>query len=247
MAEDGAARPVIGIPLGVHTSRGRDYVRLPKSYSDAVAAAGGAPLLLPPAPADALGRVLDLLDGIIFPGGLDVDPSHYGENRHDTVEVDEVLDGLELELARRAVAEELPTLGICRGQQLLNVALGGSLVQDLPSDGIAHPQSARERRDTLAHRIEVAPASRLAEIFGSAAFDVNSFHHQAVRQLGRGLRAVAWSPDGVVEGFESDDHPWLLAVQFHPEDLVGFHEPSRRLFGAFVHACASRRRAVVPA
>jgi putative glutamine amidotransferase len=235
-------RPVIGIPIGCHTSRGREYVRLPRSYTLALAEAGGAAMLIPPIPdVDGLRRLLSLVDGLLFPGGLDVQPSAYGEEPHPTTSVDIALDELELQLAAWAVADEVPTLGVCRGQQLLNVALGGSLIQDLPSAGLQHPQSG-DARGVLAHRIDLTPTSRLAEIFGATAFDVNSHHHQAVRDLGRGLRAVGWSSDGVIEALEHTDHPWLLAVQFHPEDLVEFHQPSRRLFEAFVQACSLRTR-----
>src|SRR5204863_8674015 len=121
-----------------------------------------------------------------------------------------------------------------------NVALGGSLVQDLPSSGMDHPQSDAAIRDHLAHPIDVEAGSRLAAIFGATRFDVNCFHHQAVKQPGRGLKPVGWSPDGVIQAVESTEHPWLLAVQFHPENLVASHEPSRRLFEAFVAACAER-------
>jgi putative glutamine amidotransferase len=240
-------RPVIGIPIGCHTSRGREYVRLPRSYTVALAEAGGAAMLIPPIPdVDGLRRLLSLVDGLLFPGGLDVRLSAYGEEPHPATTVDTALDELELQLAAWAVADEVPTLGICRGQQLLNVALGGSLVQDLPSAGIEHPQSG-DARGVLAHRIELTPDSRLAEIFDTTAFDENS-HHQAVRDLGRGLRAVGWSSDGVIEALEHTDHPWLLAVQFHPEDLVDSHQPSQRLFKAFVRACLTppRRSALVP-
>jgi putative glutamine amidotransferase len=238
--------PLIGISIGRHISRGRAYVRIPESYVVALTAAGGAPVLIPPLDpvrgADALERIFSTLDGMLFPGGLDVHPTHFGEEIHPTATVDEPLDGLELKLARWASAREVTTLGICRGQQLLNVALGGSLIQDLPSDDIRHPQSDAAVRGDLAHPIEVEVDSRLAGIFGETSFSVNSFHHQAVKQLGRGLKAVAWSPDGVIEGIESTEHPWLLAVQFHPENLVPGHAPSRRLFEAFVAACAERSR-----
>jgi putative glutamine amidotransferase len=238
-------RPLIGIPIGRHTDRrGRVYVRLPESYGKALTAAGAAPVLIQPLDdADALERIFSSLDGILFPGGLDVHPQRFGEEIHPSVTVDEPLDELELRLARWASDRELTTLGICRGQQVLNVALGGSLVQDLPSEGIAHPQSDMAIRDHLAHPIDVEAGSRLAAIFGATSFGVNSFHHQAVKELGRGLKAVGWSPDGVIEALESTEHPWLLAVQFHPENLVASHEPSRRLFEAFVAACAERSRA----
>jgi putative glutamine amidotransferase len=240
-----SGRPLIGIPIGRHTdSRGRVYARLPESYGLALTAAGAAPVLIQPLDdAGALERIFSTLDGIVFPGGLDVHPRRYGEEIDPSVTVDEPLDELELKLATLATDRELTTLGICRGQQLLNVALGGSLVQDLPSVGVKHPQSDAAIRDHLAHPIEVEAGSRLAAIFGSTSFGVNSFHHQAVKELGRGLKAVGWSPDGVIEAIESTDHPWLLAVQFHPENLVASHEQSRRLFAAFVAACAERSRA----
>ena len=248
MSDRSSRRPLIGISIGRHTDRlGRVYVRLPESYGLAIAAAGGAPVLIPPTEdVGALERIFSALDGMLFPGGLDVHPSRFGEPIHPSVTVDEPLDGLELQLAQWAADREMTTLGICRGQQLLNVALGGSLIQDLPTDGIRHPQSDAAVRDHLAHAIDVQPDSRLAAIFGATSFEVNSFHHQAVKALGRGLKPVAWSPDGVIEAVESTDHPWLLAVQFHPENLVATHEPSRRLFSAFVAACAERSRVAVP-
>jgi putative glutamine amidotransferase len=237
-------RPLIGIPIGRHIDRhGRAYVRLPEAYGLALTEAGGAPVLIPPlGDAGPLERIFSTLDGILFPGGLDVHPARYGEGDDvlPNVSVDEPLDDLELQLARWATDRELTTLGICRGQQLLNVALGGSLVQDLPTAGVGHPQSTLTIRNELAHAIEVEPSSRLAEIFGATRFEVNSFHHQAVKALGRGLKPVGWAPDGVVEAVESIEHPWLLAVQFHPENLVANHQPSRRLFAAFVAACAER-------
>jgi putative glutamine amidotransferase len=237
-------RPLIGISVGRHTDRrGRTYNRLPESYGIAIAAAGGAPVLIPPIEdRGALERIFSTLDGMLFPGGLDVHPSRFGEEIHPTVTVDEPLDGLELQLAAWVTERELTTLGICRGQQLLNVALGGTLIQDLPTHGLAHPQSGAALRGELAHGIEVRADSRLAAIFGQTAFEVNSFHHQSVKDLGRGLKAVGWSADGVIEAVESTEHPWLLAVQFHPEDLTPAHEPSRRLFDAFVAACAERSR-----
>lgn len=240
-------RPLIGIPIGRHIDRrGRAYVRLPESYGLALTTAGGAPVLIPPlGDAGALERIFSTLDGVLFPGGLDVHPRHFGEGDdvHPKVDVDEPLDELELQIAQWATDREVTTLGICRGQQLLNVALGGTLIQDLPTAGTDHPQSDAAIRNHLAHPIEVQAGSRLARIVGETAFGVNSFHHQAVKALGRGLKAVAWSPDGVIEGLESTEHPWLLAVQFHPENLVPSHAPSRRLFEAFVAACAERSRA----
>jgi gamma-glutamyl-gamma-aminobutyrate hydrolase PuuD len=229
-------RPLVGLTVGPEDG----YLRLRTTYPRAIEAAGGLPVLVPPMEdTDALADLLERLDALVFPGGLDVDPAEYGEEPHPATEINPELDQLELAVAHWAVARDIPTLGICRGQQLLNVALGGTLVQHI--DG--HRQ--HEPRAALAHGMNVEPGSRLAEILGSTDVHVNTHHHQAVHRLGRGLRAVAWAPDGTIEAVESSEHPWLLAVQFHPEDLVETHEPSRRLFDRFVGAANVRLRAPV--
>jgi gamma-glutamyl-gamma-aminobutyrate hydrolase PuuD len=231
-------RPLIGLTIGPENETS-DYLRLRATYPRAIEDAGGVPVLIPPlADGRGLQTVLASLDGLVLPGGADLDPSYYGEPPHPKTHVLPHIDELELAAARWAREASVPTLGICRGQQTLNVAFGGRLIQHL--DG--HRQG--EPRDALTHLLRVREDSRLARIFEATAFDVNSHHHQAVPSdgLGTGLRPVAWSPDGVVEGLEAEDHPWLLAVQFHPEDLVGFHEPSQRLFRAFVSACRQHTR-----
>jgi putative glutamine amidotransferase len=183
---------------------------------------------------DNLQAALERLDGIVFPGGADVDPALYGESPHPKTETNPELDRLELPVARWAIQSDLPTLGICRGQQLLNVAMGGSLIQHLDD----HRQAGD--RTALTQRLSVSSASRLAEVLGSTDVMVNTMHHQAVRDVANGLKAVAWATDGTIEGMESDAHPWLLMVQYHPEELFEFHEPSQRLFTAFVKACQAR-------
>lgn len=245
-AASSSRRPLIGLTVGRDLARDPSYLRLRDTYPRAVERAGGIPVLVPPMDDEAaLEQLLERLDGLVFPGGIDVHPSHFGEQPHPTTQVDEVLDRLELYAARWAAERPIPTLGICRGQQLLNVALGGSLIQDLPSEGRDGHRQQGDRAD-LSHRLRVAPGSRLASICGSLEFQTNTFHHQAIRHLGRGLRAVAWTDDGVVEGIESTEHPWLLAVQFHPEDLAAFHTPSQRLFQALVAACSNGPSPVIP-
>ncbi len=232
-------RPLIGLTVGPGGQQ-PGYLRLRDTYPRAVEQAGGVPVLIPPMQSvEALQQLLASLDAVVFPGGLDVDPAEYGEESHPLTEVNPELDRLELAVAKWVARTRVPTLGICRGQQLLNVALGGSLVQHIEG----HQQG--EPRDALAHSIRVAADSRLAEILGATEVQVNTHHHQAVRQLGSRLRAVAWAPDGTIEGMESTDGDWLLAVQFHPEDLVGFHSPSQRLFEAFVKAANVRLEATV--
>jgi putative glutamine amidotransferase len=226
-------RPLIGLTIGPHMDDPA-YLRLRGTYPSAIEAAGGLPVLVPPLDdSAALVDLLQRLDAVVLPGGLDVDPAEYGEAPHPLTEVNRRLDDLELVVARWAARSQVPTLGICRGQQLLNVALGGSLVQHIEG----HQQHGA--RSDLAHAIRVAADSRLAAIMGTSV-QVNTHHHQAVGRLAPGLKAVAWADDGTVEGLESEQHPWLLAVQFHPEDLVGFHQQSQRLFGALVEAANGR-------
>jgi putative glutamine amidotransferase len=228
-------RPLIGITVGPR-EEGSPYVQTRETYTRAVERAGGLPVLIPPLGPDALEALLERLDGIVFPGGADVDPAEYGEVREPKTEVVTELDRLELAAAHWAIHSDVPTLGICRGQQLLNVAMGGSLIQHVDD----HRQPGD--RTALTQHLTVTPGSRLAHIFGATRIDVNHMHHQAVKDVAQGLTAVAWAPDGTIEGIESHDHPWLLMVQFHPEELVGFHEPSQRLFSAFVEACRARVR-----
>jgi len=226
--------PLIGITVGPR-EEGSPYLQTRSTYTHAVEVAGGLPVLIPPLGPEALDALLERLDGIVFPGGADVDPAAYGEVRQPKTEVVAELDRLELAVARWAIHSDVPTLGICRGQQLLNVALGGSLIQHLDD----HRQPGD--RTALTQKLTVTPGSRLADVFGATEIQVNTMHHQAVNVVARGLQAVAWSEDGTIEAIESHDHPWLLMVQFHPEELVGFHAPSQRLFSAFVEACRARR------
>src|ERR1700694_3139960 len=204
---------------------GSPYLQLRATYAHSIETAGGLPVLIPPMPPDAVSALLERLDGVVFPGGADVDPAEYGEAPHPRTETNPDLDRLELAVANWAIGSDLPTLGICRGQQLLNVALGGSLIQHLDD----HRQPGD--RTALTQTLTVSAGSRLADVFGATQIEVNTMHHQAVQTLGRGLKAVAWATsDGTIEGAESEQHSWLLMGQFHPEELVGFHEPGERLF-----------------
>lgn len=230
-------RPLVGLTIGRDLPGAPGYLRIRRTYPDAVLSAGGVPVLVPPMDDEgALRRLFHTLNALVLPGGLDVEPHHFQQQPHPSAQADPTLDRLELKVARWAAEDGLPTLGICRGQQVLNVALGGSLIQDLPSEDYRHPRS--QQRTDLVHPVRVEEGSRLAHILGTTGLQVNSFHHQAVRDVAPGLKATAWSPEGVIEGLESTGHRFLLAVQFHPEDLVGFHEPSRRLFRALIEACS---------
>jgi putative glutamine amidotransferase len=228
----------VAVPPSTRPFPERAYVN--SAYLRAVQQAGGVPVLLPPQlDRDAVERLMALVDGLLLTGGGDIDPSRFGEARHPTCyEVAPARDEVEIGALRWALDRKLPVLAICRGIQVLNVALGGGLHQDIPSDpgsDIAHSQV--EPRDQPTHRVAVKPGSRLAETLGADEIAVNSMHHQAVKALGRGLVEVAWAPDHVVEGVElTDSARFVLGVQWHPEELAGHSEPARRLFSALVTA-----------
>ena len=190
--------------------------------------------------------VLQIVDGLLLTGGGDVDPAFYGEDRHDSVEDAEPgRDEFELDLARRAMEQDVPLLAICRGAQVLNVAAGGTLVQDIPTavtTELSH--SITEPKNCVAHDIRVAADSRLHGALGNAvgascACRVNSRHHQSVGKLGHNLKASATAPDGVIEGIEAADATFCLGVQWHPENFwrTGEFKP---LFDAFVAAARDR-------
>jgi putative glutamine amidotransferase len=213
-------------------------------YARAVELAGGLPVVLPPVAEPAVNALVGNLAGVCLSGGPDLDPAAYGAEPDPNLgPVEPDLDAFEVAVARRADRLGLPILGICRGCQALNVARGGTLHQHLPAvtDGsIAHRQTESGRETT--HTVRIEPGSRLAGIVGPEELDVNSFHHQAADRLGRGLRAVAWAPDGVVEAIEGDGPALYLGVQWHVETLV--ERPRHaRLFDALVESATSRRQA----
>lgn len=221
------SRPRIGIT--VSPLRGEPYY-LP--YRKAVEAAGAEPVELPPGTPS-----LPDVDGLLLPGGWDVDPSFYGEKKDDKVgPVDRDLDETELRLFQEARERDLPVLGICRGQQVINVALGGSLVQHLEDHDVRV-----FGRSHLAHTIEVDPSSELGHAAGEHKIRVNSLHHQAIKRLAPGLHQTAKGEDDTVEGVESDDG-LIVAVQCHPEELTTDLPWARRLFDRFVARARGRKK-----
>ncbi|MFN3284842.1 MAG: gamma-glutamyl-gamma-aminobutyrate hydrolase family protein [bacterium] len=230
--------PRIGITTYGRDEQGRFC--LPAAYVDAVRRAGGVPLLLPPGE-ERPERVLEVVDGLILAGGGDIDPASYGGQSHPTLYlVDPERDRFELHLARAVVDRSVPVLGICRGSQVLNVAWGGDLVPHLPEDEDATVRHRLPPRIPTDHPVRVDPGSRLAGILGEPEVSVRSWHHQAVRRVAPGWRAVAWAPDGTVEAVEWQQDAWAVGVQWHPE--LSLDSPvHRRLFEALVQAAARRR------
>jgi putative glutamine amidotransferase len=223
-SQDG--RPRIGIT--VHPKRGLEYFT---PYRRAVTAAGGEPVDLVPGT-----ETLPELDGLLLPGGWDVDPSFYGEARDGKLEeTDPELDATELRLFGQAREREIPVLGICRGQQVINIAMGGSLVQHLE-----HHDAHAIGRKHLLHAVDVDPSSELRRATGEARIRVNSLHHQAIRKLAPALHPTARGEDGTVEGVESDDG-LIVAVQCHPEELTTEFPWAHTLFERFVARARDKR------
>jgi len=224
------------------------FVRADLDYVEGVADAGGIPVVLPPvAGPRAAEALLEGMDGLLLSGGSDLDPGYYGEEAVPELGVTlPERDAFEMALLEHALRRQMPILGICRGMQILNVALGGTLYQDLPSQMdhmvlLGHRQETPKWQPT--HEVEVEGDSRVAEILGANELKVNSYHHQAIKDLASGLVAVAWAPDGVIEAIESSDlaKRWLVGVQWHAEAMREAGPEHRNLFEA--HVAAAQRHA----
>jgi putative glutamine amidotransferase len=219
-----------------------DFVVAKEAYLAAVRAAGGLPVVLAPVDSpEEIGAHLDAVDGLLFTGGQDIDPRLFGEAvLNETVHLEPERDAFELPLVRAALARDLPLLAICRGCQVLGVALGGDLWQDLPTQrpaGLPHRQQAQ--RGAVTHAVHVRPGTLLARVLGeyaTASLPTNTFHHQAVRRVPDGLVPAAYTTDGTVEALEAPDRGFVLGVQWHPEDLVPARPAHHRLFAALVAA-----------
>jgi putative glutamine amidotransferase len=214
-------RPLIGItsyePEEVHAGVWFFSAALiPSTYVSAIAQAGGRPVILPPLD-DGVEETLDALDGLLFSGGEDLDPDHYGAERHpETKGVHEARDRAELILLAAALERDMPVLAVCRGSQIMNVALGGDLVQHVP-ELVGHEEHRHTPGTFADHDVRVDPASRLGRVLGDHA-PVKSHHHQGFGRLGEGLREAAWADDGLVEGLEDPDRRFALGVLWHPEE-----------------------------
>lgn len=235
-------KPLIGITTSSFTTeQGWEYNRAYVAMIQAVTEAGGLPVLVPISIDDeALRGIYERLDAVLLPGGGDVRPDIYGADAHPlTDNIDDARDHVEVNLTRWAVSDDLPVLGICRGHQVVNVALGGTLIQDVPSEigtDIAH--NVTVPRDSRPHDVNIDPSSRLASILGTTSIAVNSLHHQSVGVAAPDTCVTAYSPDGVVEALEMPQKKFVLSVQWHPEDLYRDDPAMTRLFKAFVEAAA---------
>jgi putative glutamine amidotransferase len=245
-------RPVVGIPTQTLQSLGGVSAEIPPSwvmsqrYILTLTAAGAIPWLIPLVDDATVRGIYEQLDALFLPGGADIDPATYGSAPHPLCDrTDRERDRVEVALARWALEDEKPMLGVCRGMQLINVAAGGSLYQDLAEElpgALKHdyfPFSGQNfARDYLAHDVRVADDTRLARLLGAGTLKVNSMHHQGVRELGRGLVSTAVSPDGLVEAIEGEGDAYLFAVQWHPEALTDNDPRTRGIFSDFVAAAA---------
>jgi putative glutamine amidotransferase len=238
-------RPLIGITAYTrnYIEKGWDYDVSYASNSIAIAKAGGLPVLIPASvDLETLRAIYERLDGVLLPGGGDVDPSIYHADRHATTGgIDDDRDRTEMALTRWAMEDDLPAFGICRGIQVMNVALGGTLIQDVPSyiETQLRHDTSNEPRSTIMHTVAMSDDSRLADIMGDTQVHVNSLHHQSIEKAAAAVRVTGYAPDGVVEAMEVPDKHFIMAVQWHPEDML---DDTRMLniFTAFVDAARER-------
>jgi|SRR5688572_6077209 len=231
------SKPIIGIGSDVQSPPGhRERAFAYLTYVESLKKAGSVPVLIPPQPENSVDLISEL-DGLVLAGGDDCDPSAYGAERHPTVEpvMDPRRQSNDLSLARVARERGIPTLGICLGMQVMNVAAGGTLVQDIDSEIETEIRHASEPEDRGRHDVIIEKGTRLGEILRDRELNVNSSHHQAIGRVGEGLRVTAHAPDGIVEGLEDPKHPFYLGVQWHPEDMTG-EDSAATLFGAFIDA-----------
>jgi putative glutamine amidotransferase len=228
---------VVALTATTHLVDGRPRVRLNEAYVAAVRSAGLVPLVVPPVSEREVAELLGAVSGVVLTGGEDVDPALYGAESAPQTEAPHAgRDACEIAVARLAHERRIPTLAICRGIQVANVAFGGTLVQDIATEcptALAHERS--DQRTARVHDIRVDTGSALASALGAERLTVNSSHHQALARIADGLRVTARAPDNIVEGAEwAADDWWMLGVQWHPEELTGTTEPwDRALFAAF--------------
>lgn len=240
---------LVGVTATTEVIREALRVRVNAAYTEALRKVGLVPLVIPPLSVSESAAVLDGVGGLVVTGGEDVAPARYGQSPHPTTEAHEARDESEIALILEARRRRIPTLAICRGIQVINVAFGGTLLQDIPSQ---RPSAAnhdpKAARDERVHVVRVEAASCLARALGTDCLTTNSFHHQALDSVAAAIHVSARAEDGTIEGAESaDPNWWMLAVQWHPEELTGTPEPwDRALFAAFADAVRARAGAENP-
>lgn len=238
-------RPLIGITtwrrsIDTDLGTGRPAHSLGAEYAAPIEAADGAVVLLPPTA--GVDEVLDRLDGLVLSGGEDVHPARYGSDVQPGRSYDPARDAFEIDLVHGARRRGLPVLAICRGLQVSMIALGGSLIEDIPHTAAHLPVCGADQQLAARHSIALAEGSRLADLYGTDERAVNTIHHQSVAEPAPGFHAVAWAPDGIVEAVEADGDWPFWAVQWHPEKMIAPDEAAEEmpLFAAFVSAARER-------
>ncbi len=231
-------QPVIGITCGT-SNKGTNDSRIYNNYVHAIEDAGGTPVVFPLTRKESsFGDYIDIIDGLLLSGGVDIDPSYFYEEHHPKLgRIDPARDKIELFLSAKAFEKNIPILGICRGIQTLNVSMKGTLYQDIPSqiaNSIDHQQSNND--PDYMHPIKIKFQSKLYDIIGVTDIMVNTFHHQAVKDVAQNFVISAVSCDGVIEAIESIVHPYAIGVQFHPERMYENNPPIFALFTSFVDA-----------
>jgi putative glutamine amidotransferase len=242
--------PIIGITAGRRTDDDAlvplNRIDISVNYANAVTKAGGLALVLPSTPGTAV-AVLEIVDGLVFSGGSDLDPAIFGDRdvHPATYGIDDDRDAFELDLGRLAYERDVPVMGICRGIQSLNVALGGTLHQHVPDISTTQHRQQEDgiRSYDPVHPVRLEPGSALAAMFGAETVETNSFHHQAIKEVATQLKATGWSADGLVEAVEAPDRTCFFAVQWHPEMMVSRRQEQLAPFARLVDVAASRRLA----
>ncbi len=236
-------KPIILVPIPIQDPERRRYT-LGKNYVRSLVECGAIPILLPTSVDPASLRTMyERADGVLLSGGGDVEPSIFGEEAHPTTgDIDPERDDAEIALAQWAMADDKPTFAICRGVQVMNVALGGTLIQDIPTQWSANNTLEHRgsvvgaARDQVLHEVCIDPNTRISQILGAGNVSVNSFHHQALKRLGEGLLVTSRAIDGIVESVEVPDKRWYIGVQWHPEDMTAGRADMMMLFQSFVDA-----------